>query len=387
MIIAFGIAALVGILTAIDTAIYTMGASFSSLGSTSFSIRPANIEVDRIERGRKVKESKSILYAQAQEFKDRFDMPGQVCISIQANYSAQAKVGDKESNPNLLLVGTDENEPFTKGHEMAAGRFFNEKEVTSAAPVIVVGHFIVNTLFNNQDDRAIDSKISIDGRNYRIIGTLVEEGSTMNQASDRLMYIPVTLARQLYGHSESNFSIEVGVTSMDKLDDIISESIGLMRKVRRLKTLEPNDFEVVKADGIIAIIEENTQKLRWAAIGIGIITLLGAAIGLMNIMLVSVTERTREIGIIKSLGATKSDISRQFLIESILICQIGGLVGIILGLLSGVVVSKLLDGVFFVPWLWILLGIVLCSAVGLISGIYPALKAAALDPIESLRYE
>ena len=387
MVIAFGIAALVGILTAIDTAILSMSSSFSSMGSRSFSVVPRESEINTTVRGQKIKKVTPIDFDQANEFKERFSQNGRVAISFFANSNTVAKYADEESNPVLMLIGTDENELYTRGNSVNIGRFFNKNDVESRARIVVIGNFIVNSLFNGKADRALGKMVLIDGYKFRIIGVLASQGASLNQDVDKKLLIPVSTAQQLFGTPRTNYAIDVGVTKMDEMDDIISESIGLMRKVRRLKAKEENDFEIRKADGIIKVIKDNTSKLRWGAVGIGIITLLGAAIGLMNIMLVSVTERTKEIGIIKALGATQSSIVRQFLVEAVLICQLGGLLGIILGILAGVLVSVLLKGSFTMPWAWILLGITLCMIVGLASGLYPALKAAKLDPIESLRYE
>lgn len=387
LVIAFGIAALVGILTAIDTAIFSMSSSFSSLGSTSFSIYPTESEIDRVVRGEKVKRSTPINYDQAIEFKERFNGNGRVAISSRVNGRAIAKFGDEETNPLLNLIGVDENELFTRGNTISHGRFFNDYDVSTVAKHAVIGDFVVKSLFLEKPERALGKTILIDGNRYSIIGVLESQGASMNEDVDKKVLIPISLAKQLYGGERTNYTVDVSVTKADEMDDMISESIGLMRKVRRLKAKEENDFEVRKADGIIGIIKENTSKLRWGAVGIGIITLLGAAIGLMNIMLVSVTERTKEIGIIKALGATRSSIVKQFLVEAVVICQMGGLMGILLGILAGVLVSHFLKGQFIMPWPWIALGITLCMIVGLISGLYPALKAARLDPIESLRYE
>lgn len=172
-----------------------------------------------------------------------------------------------------------------------------------------------------------------------------------------------------------------------QLDLIISQAIGEMRIVRSLKSFEENDFEVNKSDGIITFLKDNTVKLRTATIAIGLMTLLGAAIGLMNIMLVSVTERTKEIGISKALGATKKMILTQFLMEAIIICQCGGILGILVGIPLGNIVTIIMGGSFLIPWAWITLGLIVCTIVGILSGLYPALKAASLDPIEALRYE
>jgi putative ABC transport system permease protein len=193
--------------------------------------------------------------------------------------------------------------------------------------------------------------------------------------------------KRYFGADQSNYSLMVSVNDPTKLEAAIGEATVTLRNVRRLSAADENDFEVTKSDSLIGLIKENTIYLRLAAIGIGLITLLGAAIGLMNIMLVSVTERTREIGIRKALGATRQNIRIQFLVEAIVICQMGGLLGILLGIMVGNIVTLLLGGSFLFPWLWISVALVTCTVVGLLSGLYPALRAAQLDPIEALRYE
>lgn len=209
----------------------------------------------------------------------------------------------------------------------------------------------------------------------------------MNQSADRRILIPLLVERQWYSYARKNYDIDISIASAMLLDDAISQATGLMRIIRKLRASEENDFEIKQADNLMNMLKENTVTIRLAAIGIGLITLIGAAIGLMNIMLVSVTERTREIGISKALGATRANIMTQFLTEAVLICQLGGIVGIILGILIGNGVALILGGKFIMPWAWIILGLITCMIVGLASGLYPALKAARLDPIESLRYE
>ncbi|MEY3194155.1 MAG: hypothetical protein RIQ78_252, partial [Bacteroidota bacterium] len=293
-----------------------------------------------------------------------------------------------KSNPNIQFEGVDENYMDIKGVEIALGRNFSKSEVEDGAPIVVVGPEIVKMLFDDKNDRAIDQIIRVNSQHYRIVGIMAPKGSSMNDSGDRKVYAPLVNVKALYGAGDDkDYDLLVGVSDATALEAAQSEATGLFRQVRGLRPGEEDDFEVFASNSIVAILKENTTTLRLAAVAIGLMTLLGAAIGLMNIMLVSVTERTREIGIYKALGATKRSILLQFLTEAIVICQIGGLVGIFLGILMGNIVTPILGGTFLIPWAWMLLGFSLCMIVGIVSGFYPALKAAKLDPIESLRYE
>ena len=209
----------------------------------------------------------------------------------------------------------------------------------------------------------------------------------MSNSADLRTYIPLNNERRYYGYPNKNYNVAVSIAQVTKMDEAISSAIGVLRPIRRLRAAQQNDFEIRSSNGLLDFIKENTLTIRIATIAIGLITLLGAAIGLMNIMLVTVTERTKEIGISKALGATRSNILTQFLTEAVIICQLGGIVGVLFGIIIGLVVAVVIGGVFKMPWAWIILGVFTCTIVGLISGLYPALKAARLDPIESLRYE
>jgi putative ABC transport system permease protein len=221
----------------------------------------------------------------------------------------------------------------------------------------------------------------------RVIGVLNEKGSSMGGSQDRTLLIPLFTGKRYFGTSTTDYSIFVATNDALTIDNAIAAATGLFRNIRKLKASQENDFEMKKPDQLLNIIKENTLYLRLAAVGIGLITLVGAAIGLMNIMLVSVTERTREIGICKAIGATSNNILNQYLTEAVVISILGGIVGIILGILIGNIVTIILGGSFLIPWLWIFVAVFTCLIVGLISGIFPAMKAAALDPIEALRYE
>ncbi len=387
LIIAFGIMALVGILTAIDAIAFSLNDNFSGLGANSFSIERKWEEVKSNQRGRQRKASEQIRYKQAEEFKERFGFPAKVSVSFRGTGMATVKYNDEKTNPNVPLMGVDENFFTVKGMDIEYGRNFSKMEVEDGQAKVVIGRDIVKKLFKDKPEKALDQIIIVGSNRYRVVGVLKSKGSSMGNSEDRAVFAPLVAVKSAYGNDNTNYDLIVAVNNATDMDAAQSEATGLFRQIRGLRPGEPEDFEIFASDSLAAILKENTVTLRLATIAIGLMTLLGAAIGLMNIMLVSVTERTREIGIYKALGATRRSILTQFLTEAIVICQIGGLVGIFLGVLMGFGVSALMQGSFFIPWGWMFLGFTLCMIVGVISGFYPAMKAARLDPIESLRYE
>jgi putative ABC transport system permease protein len=233
----------------------------------------------------------------------------------------------------------------------------------------------------------LQSLVYLQSQAYRVVGILKSKGSNINQSADKVVLIPLPLARQQFQVASQNFPVAVYAPSSDRLNEVIDQSIATMRGIRKLKPGQENDFEIRQSDSLLNILKDNTTTIRIATIGIALITLLGAAIGLMNIMLVSVTERTREIGLRKAVGASRRHITIQFLTETLVICQLGGILGVLLGILAGNGVSFFTGGTFIIPWLWIIVGLVTCLVIGILSGIYPALKAAHMDPIEALRHE
>ena len=387
MIIAFGIMALVGILTAIDSIAYSLNDNFSGLGANSFSIERKWADVKSSQHGRRQKAGEPIIYDEAEEFKERFNFPASVSVSFWAANSATVKFADKKTNPNIGFVGVDENYFPVKGMDIEFGRNFSKGEVDDGQPKIILGRAIVKTLFDDRPEKALDQIVLVGNNRYRIIGVLKSKGTSMGNQGDRAAYAPLSSVRAIYGTAETDYSLIVAVHNATDMEAAQSEATGLFRQIRHLRPGQDEDFELFGSDSLVAILKENTTNLRLATVAIGLMTLLGAAIGLMNIMLVSVTERTREIGIYKALGATRRSILTQFLAEAVVICQLGGIVGILLGILVGNIVTPLLGGTFLIPWAWMLLGLTLCMVVGVVSGFYPAMKAARLDPIEALRYE
>lgn len=387
-IIAVGITALVGILAAMDSMLYSFNENFNDLGTNSFTISRKFEDISSNKGGRRNKVGEPIDYEQAANFKDRFDFPAKVTISVQATGNATIQRGDKKTNPTVKVTGIDENHIDVQGLTLEVGRNFSDVEIQTGAMRAIIGEGIIKLLFDAKAEKAINEDILIGNVRYTIVGVLKEKGSAGGaQGGDRTVLVPLLNAKRIFDLKGQDFGINVGVQNALDLEPASQTASGLFRQVRRLRIEQADDFEIFKSDSLLNILKENTVKIRWATIAIALITLLGASIGLMNIMLVSVTERTREIGIRKALGATSKSILMQFLAEAMVICQMGGFVGIFLGVLMGLGVSVAFKSTFIVPWLWIFMGIVTCIVVGLFAGLYPAMKAAKLDPIESLRYE
>jgi putative ABC transport system permease protein len=383
-IIAFGIMALVGILTAIDGLKSTLTQQFTMMGANSFQITSRSMHVQMGKKSYRTKNHSHITYREAMEFKEKFTEPAWVSVAFNASGMLEVRYRDKKTNPNISMMGSDENYLTISGYELVSGRNFSQDDLQGSRHVVIIGQDLVKFLFPGVDP--LGKEISLPGLKLSVIGVLKGKGSSFG-GEDRVTIIPITTARQYYSRPNITYTINVMPFKSTSLDMLTSEAEGIFRIVRNLDPRDESDFNVQKSDTIIEILLENIKYVTMAATIIGLITLFGAAVGLMNIMLVSVTERTREIGVRKALGARKSVIRQQFLYESVIIGQLGGLMGIIAGIIIGNLVSLGMGSEFTVPWVWVIGGVVACFIVGIASGYFPAMKASAVDPIEALRYE
>lgn len=399
-IIAFGIMALIGIITAIKAMNQSLEESFSTMGANAFTIRYKDRQIrmgdgdSELKKTKKnaLKEKKSslgriITYEEARAFKQRYSFPAMVSLSMRGNNNVIVSDGKVKTNPNIMILGGDESYLQLSGYTITYGRNFNKLDVESGRNVCVLGNGVLKKFYGDNPEKAIDKIISVSNNKYRIIGVLKDKGSSAFLNADNVVITTYNNIRRLHAAAGTTFNIGVMVSSVKDMDVAIGEAKGVFRPIRKLGFTDEDNFFVDKSDSIAEMFQNSLGSITTAAAFIGLITLIGASIGLMNIMLVAVNERTREIGLIKALGGTRLSIRQQFLFESVIISLFGALFGIILGVLVGNLFGLVLKTGFVVPWGWVIIGIVTCSLVGLCAGLYPAIKASKLDPIVALRYE
>jgi putative ABC transport system permease protein len=397
-IIAFGIMALIGIITAIQAMNQSVSESFSSMGANAFNIRfkessirfghGGGDDASVSKRGLIQKKSnlnKNIKREDAEFFKSNFKFPAKVSIYLRGGKNIDCHYEAKKTNPICAVWGGDESYLEVNGYKITTGRNINSLDIETGRNVCLIGSDVASKLFGEHTENSIDKIIRVSGMPYRVIGLLKSKGASLGRADD-IIFTSYNNSRK-YSDAASSFLIGVMVSNVVDLDIATGEAASVFRAVRKLEPKDADNFVIEKSDKFAQILVGALGGISGAAGVIGLITLLGAAIGLMNIMLVAVNERTREVGLIKALGGTRKDIKNQFLFESMIISIMGALVGIFLGILIGNSVSILLKTGFVVPWAWVFAGVIICSIVGLLAGVYPARKAAKLDPIVALRYD
>jgi len=386
LIVAIGITSLVGILTAIDGIEQSVMSSLSSLGVNSFDIS-SKINRSGSSQGVTQKVYPWITLNECNQFINDYKIPSSISLSTSLTGLAEIKYSSEKTNPNVNVMGVNEHYSSIKGLELQQGRNFSRFEIDQGAHVIIIGHSVYTTLFKNKK-KAVGEFVSVLGMRFKVVGVIVRKGDFGEQNYDNMVLIPIRVANQLAKGRGLWYNLTVDVSNPDAIDYAMGEARGIFRSIRRDRIGDDDSFELGKSESLQESLDSVISGLQMSGFGIAFVTLLGASIALMNIMLVSVTERTREVGVRKALGATPLRIRQQFVIEAIVVCIIGGIGGIILGIIVGnIITSALSIKIFVIPWLWMFVGMAICVFVGLISGYYPAYKASKLDPIESLRFE
>ena len=385
VIIGIGIWSLVGILSAVKAMENSISGSFASMGSNTFNIQRYDFNIQRGGRERK-KVNPIISYQNIREFLAIYEYPTtQTSLSFTGTRAAEVKFESEKTDPEVQIYGINEFYLENTGTEIENGRNFTIFDIQNNNKVCIIGSDFLKSLFLN--DNPIGKTISIRGVKFKVVGVLETKGSTFGNNQDLRILIPIQVARGIFTEPNINYTISIMVKEKELLNAAQDEAIVTFRNIRRLSPIEKDNFGIERSDDLINRIASITGYLEVAAWIISIITILGSSIALMNIMLVSVTERTREIGVRKALGAKNATISTQFFIETIVIGQIGSVLGIILGILTGLIFSSFFESEFSLPWIPMIWATIITFVVAIIAGFYPAMKASKLDPIESLRYE
>ncbi|MEM6515068.1 MAG: ABC transporter permease [Bacteroidota bacterium] len=384
LIIAIGITALVGILSAVSALENTISSDFSSMGANTFNIQRYNFNNQRVNDNEKI--NPVINYREVKKFKEDYQFPfTKTSISFIGTSIAEVKYDNEKTDPEVRVYGINENYIANSGLEVEFGRDLNFFDVENSNAVCLIGSDLKKALLD--DVNPIGKTISIRGSKFKVVGVLKEKGSTFGNNEDLRVLLPLQKARTIFTNPNINYSLSVKAENKDMLEGAQDEAILLFRNIRGLNPIEENNFGLERSDDLINRIGTITGVLSTIAWVVSIITIFGSTIALLNMMLVSVSERTREIGVRKALGAKRKTIAFQFFIETIIIGQLGGLLGILLGMLVGWGVSAGLDFNFTTPWLAIFSAFIITFIVAVLSGSMPAIKASKLDPVESLRYE
>lgn len=385
-IIAIGIWALVGILSVVSALKNTILGDFAAMGANTFVVTQYDQSALMNQSSTTFKPNPVITYAQARAFKNNFNLPyHSTSISFAAASNVEVKSLNQKTDPEINILGIDENYLPSSGSPISLGRNLTYFDVENNNYVCVLGADFAKGLFKNVNP--IDQIISIRGAKFKVIGLLKEKGSTFGQNEDLRVFIPLPIARSLFSAPLINYEIRVSLMQGAHLEQAIDEATLTLRAIRNLSPGQTDNFGIERSDELIRSLMSQITTLNVAAWLIGMITILGSSIALMNIMLVSVTERTKEIGIRKALGARRKVIALQFFTETLIVSNLGGLVGTLIGIGSAYAFSILMHFSFSIPWSAIIAAFIVTTLVAVVSGLYPALKASKLDPLEALRHE
>jgi putative ABC transport system permease protein len=384
--ITIGVFSVISVMTATGALQGSIETGLSFLGSNIFQFdKTGALRTGGPQARAKFANRRDISYEQALRYVHLMEGTSAVISLKVFDEGKRITYGRLRTNPNIQICGTNQYFIVSNNFKIGEGRNFNDADVALARNVALIGRDIRTRLFPVES--ALGKTIKINEKNFVVIGVLAAKGSAFGTSEDNLVLVPITRYFEDYGHVHRTVNIATQATSQETYDRTFNTAIGAMRMARSLPPGVENDFEIFSNDSLVAAFASVADAVRAGAFVISSIALLAAGVGIMNIMLVSVTERTKEIGVRKSIGAKKADILRQFLVEAVVLSELGGLVGILLGVLGGDALAAVLQANVFFPWGWAIAGLAVCSAIGIGFGLYPAWRAASLDPIEALRFE
>lgn len=386
--ITIGVFSVIGVMTVVAGLRGSIESGLNVLGSNAFQFQkwPAGIQTGGQDR-RKYEMRRNITLEEALRYQRMMEDVSEV-VSLELyldGRKAQAVYENRKTTPGLTFAGGNQHYLATNQHTVEAGRNINETDIELARPVCLVGQDVVEKLFLSEPP--LGKLIKVAGHTYTIVGLLGRKGTSFGQSQDGIIIVPLTRYAVDFGSLRQSVNIATQAPSQVVYQETLDKAITVMRIVRGLEPEEENDFEVFSNESLIAAFAKIANVVGAGAFVISAIALLAAGVGIMNIMLVSVTERTKEIGIRKSIGARRQSILTQFLIESVVISLAGGVAGIVLGVIAGNGIAMWMNASIVFPWNWAAIGLIVCSGIGVGFGFYPAWKAARLDPIEALRYE
>jgi putative ABC transport system permease protein len=378
-----GVFAIIVSVTAVEVIASSVTNTFESFGATTFQVeRTWDMQVAGGRRS--FQAAPNLTYEQAERLRERAQLPAGISPAV-SEWAVRYRSPAVSTEQSKQLIGSNEDWTANNAYTLAEGRSITADDVRFARPVAVLGADLADELFPNET--ALGKDVSVDRGRVRVVGVFAEKGSTMGGNQDDLALVPITTLFQMYGRPNRDIDIDVRAASMQAMQQTQDEVIGALRVIRGVRPGEDNNFRIESSQDDMAEFQGVSNGVTLGGVGIGLLTLLAAGIGIMNIMLVTVAERTREIGLRKSLGAKRRDVLRQFLVEAVILCQIGGVIGVVAGILVGNSVAIFFDMPFAVPWVWVAVAVLGVTFFALTFGVYPAWKAARLDPIEALRRE